>query len=98
MKREFNIGDIAHLTNGKRMRGYNLPVTTGVEIVGYKRISKQHGAYSYSVKVVNPKTEKEEIYEDWFNQFDFMTKVSAKKMLEQNKLIAELMKSKEERE
>lgn len=96
MKREFNIGDIAHLTNGKRMKGYNLPVETGVEIIGYKRISKQYGAYSYGVKVTNPKTGKEEIYEDWFTQFDFMTKETAKKMNEQNRLISDLMKRNKE--
>lgn len=77
MKREFNKGDIAYLTKGKRFRGFNLKNQTPVKIVGYKKIDLKHGAYGYDVEVTNPKTGKTEIYEQWLNQFDFMTKSMA---------------------
>ncbi|MOA60140.1 hypothetical protein D3C78_1849450 [compost metagenome] len=37
----------------------------------------KHGAYSYDVEVINPKTGKSETYERWLNQYDFMTKSMA---------------------
>lgn len=90
MKKEFNINDIAYLSNGKRMRGYTLPSESTVTIVKSKKISDKHGAYSYSVEAINPKNGIEEIYDDWFTQFDFLTKSMAEKMLKQEREIEEL--------
>lgn len=90
MKREFSIGDIAHLSKAKRMKGFVLPVDHPVKIITTKKIREKYGAYSYGVEVKNPKTGETEKYVDWFTQFDFYPKASWEKAELQNKIINEM--------
>lgn len=87
IKREFSPGDVAHLTSNKRMRGYILPMESPVTITGFKKINEKSGAYSYSIEVVNPKTNETEHYDEWFTQFDFYSNQMWQKNVQQKEIL-----------
>lgn len=94
MKREFQNGDMAYLTNGKRMEGFTLKQGSGVKIVSAVKIEDKHGGYLYTIEATNPKTGETVVLEEWLTQHDFMTKSMHKKMVEQDALIASLQAKK----
>lgn len=64
MKREFNINDIAHLTNNKKLKGIlhkgtdkesyktlNLKLEDSVKIIGCHKADAKAGSYTYDCKV-----------------------------------------------
>ncbi len=90
MKREFNDGDTAYLTNGKRMKGFTLSAGNSVKIVKGEKISEKHGGYLYTIEVTNPKTNKTIVLDGWLTQHDLMSKAMHNKMMQQEKLIEDL--------
>lgn len=90
VKKEFNKGDTAYLTNNKRGKGFTLEYGSPVEITGSTRIADKAGGYLYSFNAINPKTGEKVSHSDWLTQFDFMTKA----MAEETKKLEELLKEK----
>lgn len=87
MKREFKNGDIAYLTKGKRMKGFNLSEGDSVMILKGEKILDKHGGYLYTIEAVNPKTNEKIILDGWLTQNDLMSKNMYNKKIEQEELI-----------
>jgi|GEM_PF-3067536 len=102
IKREYEVGDVAFLTNNKRVPKIGI-VKADVEgtpmvITGYTKIEEKAGAYLYSVEFINPKTKEPVKLEEWFTQFDFMTKDMIKKSVANNEMMKKLERLEKERQ
>jgi len=101
MKRAFNIGDIAHLSKGKRVRGilnhntdeetytdFTLRFKSEVKIIGYNEANEEAcGGWIYDYEAEH----KGIIYRiECITQFDLIPKEMWKKNVEQEKRIKEL--------
>lgn len=97
VKKAFNKGEVAHIRNNKRGKGFMIQADSPVTIIGHSKCDDKHGAYLYDIEVLNPKTNELVQLEGWITQFDVYTKEEWEKHQEQEQKLKNLMAKAKER-
>lgn len=92
MKREFNVGETAHMVKNMRAKGFMLKIGMPVKILGYYRIEDSAGIYSYTIEVEHPKTKEKVVLIEWVSQYDLYPKKMWERDVAQKKEIERLEK------